>query len=167
MTRHFDVLVGQKGAGLSRCVRARIVMVNNDASSLFVFRISPKTLGKQIVVNHSELTVLRYSTVASLAVLPKKQVTICFQVLLPRTSFVEFGSSSTTRTVDYSFASGLYAQIHDLSHVTILSTFFEAPRSYFSNISLHQAIVKLCGIQREQIFFTARCSCNIECMYVQ
>ena len=28
-------------------------------------------------------------------------------------------------------------------------------------------IVKLCGIQWEQIFFTARCSCNIECMLVE
>ena len=45
---------------------------------------------------------------------------------------------------------------------------------YFSNISLHQStrtffwvIVKLCGIQREEIFFTARCSCNIKCMPVK
>ena len=41
-------------------------------------------------------------------------------------------------------------------------------------ISLHQstrtffwAVVKLCGFQREQIFFTARCSCNIECIPVE
>ena len=43
-----------------------------------------------------------------------------------------------------------------------------------TNISLYQstrasfrAIVKLCGIQREEIFFTASCSCNIECMLVE
>ena len=29
-----STLAGQKGAGLIRCVRARIVMVNNDSSSL-------------------------------------------------------------------------------------------------------------------------------------
>ena len=53
---------------------------------LFVFRISPKTLGKQIVVHNSEVTVLRYSsrTVATWPVLPKKQATICFAVPLPQ-----------------------------------------------------------------------------------
>ena len=30
---------------------------------------------------------------------------------------------------------------------------------------LFWAIDKLCGIQCEQIFFTVKCSCNIECMY--
>ena len=44
----------------------------------------------------------------------------------------------------------------------------------FSNIFLQQstrtffcAIVKLCGIQREEIFFTPRCSCKIEYMLVK
>ena len=37
MTHQFDVLAGQKGADLSRCVRARIVIVNNDSSSLVRF----------------------------------------------------------------------------------------------------------------------------------
>ena len=57
---------------------------------LFVFRISPKTLGKVIVVFHSELTVLWWSigTVATWPVLQKKQVTICFKVIFPRKSFV-------------------------------------------------------------------------------
>ena len=32
-THQFNVLTGQKGAGLSRCVRARIGMVNNYSSS--------------------------------------------------------------------------------------------------------------------------------------
>ena len=48
MTHQFDVLAGQKGAGLSRYVRARIVMVSNGLCSLVRFRISPETLGKQI-----------------------------------------------------------------------------------------------------------------------
>ena len=37
MSHQFDVLAGQKGAGLSRHVRAGIVMVNNDSSSLVCF----------------------------------------------------------------------------------------------------------------------------------
>ena len=37
MIHQFDVLAGQKRAGLSRCVRARIVMVHNDSSSLVRF----------------------------------------------------------------------------------------------------------------------------------
>ena len=65
---------------------------------LFVFRISPKNLGKEIVVYHSEWTAIRCSsgTVATWPVLPKKQATICFEVLLSRTTFVGFGSSSNT-----------------------------------------------------------------------
>uniref|UniRef100_A0A0K2V0V6 Uncharacterized protein n=1 Tax=Lepeophtheirus salmonis TaxID=72036 RepID=A0A0K2V0V6_LEPSM len=37
MTHQLDVLAGQKGTGLSRCVRARIAMVNYDSSSLVRF----------------------------------------------------------------------------------------------------------------------------------
>ena len=37
MTHQFDILAGQKGAGLNRYVRARIVMVNNDSSTLVRF----------------------------------------------------------------------------------------------------------------------------------
>ena len=37
MAHQFDVWAAQKGAGLSRCVRARIVIVNNDSSSLLRF----------------------------------------------------------------------------------------------------------------------------------
>ena len=77
---------------------------------LFVYRISPKTLGKQIVVFHSELTVLRCSsgTVANWPVLAKKQATICFEVFLPRTPFLRFGSSAKTHTVEYCIVLGLY-----------------------------------------------------------
>uniref|UniRef100_A0A0K2TFH4 Uncharacterized protein n=1 Tax=Lepeophtheirus salmonis TaxID=72036 RepID=A0A0K2TFH4_LEPSM len=34
MSHQFDILAGQKGAGLRRCVRTRIFMVNNDSYSL-------------------------------------------------------------------------------------------------------------------------------------
>ena len=59
----------------------------------------------------------------------------------PQTTFVGFGSSSKTHTVDYCFVSGSYAQIHDSSTVTIVQTYFEAPPSYFCNIFLHQSSV--------------------------
>ena len=66
MTHQFDFVASQKGAGLSQYVRARIAMVNNDSSSLVRFS---KSSGKQIVVYHSELTILRClsGTVASFA----------------------------------------------------------------------------------------------------
>lgn len=78
---------------------------------LLVFRISSKISGKQMVVYHSELIILRCSsrTVATWPVLPKKQATICFEVLFPRTTFVGFGSFWKTHTVDYCFVSGSYA----------------------------------------------------------
>ena len=78
---------------------------------LFVFRISSKTLDKQIVLYHSELTVPRCSsgTVTTRLILLKKQATICIELLLPRTTFVGFGSSSKNHTVDYCFVSGSYS----------------------------------------------------------
>ena len=57
-----------------------------------VFLISPKTSGKQMVVYHSEMTVLRRTNdkVATCPVFPKKQATICFvceQLLLELAHF--------------------------------------------------------------------------------
>ena len=80
---------------------------------LFVFRISAKILGKQIVVYHSKLTVLRCSsgTVATWPAFQKKLATICFEVIFQQTTFVGFGWDSKTHTVDYCFVSGLYAQM--------------------------------------------------------
>ena len=46
LTHQFDVLADQTGADLSR--RTRIVIVNNNPSSLFVFRISPKKFWRTI-----------------------------------------------------------------------------------------------------------------------
>ena len=70
---------------------------------LIVFRISPKILG--ILVYQSEFTVPRCSsgTVATWPVLQKKQVTICFEVIFPQTTFVEFGLGSKIHTVDCCF----------------------------------------------------------------
>ena len=69
---------------------------------LFVFRIWPKILDKQIVVYHSELSVLWCSSasVATWPVLSRKPAIICFEVIFPQTTFVAFGSGSKTHTVD-------------------------------------------------------------------
>ena len=37
MTHQYDVLASQQGADLNRCVRARVIIVNNDLSSLVRF----------------------------------------------------------------------------------------------------------------------------------
>ena len=76
-------------------MRARIVVVKSDASSAVGFLISWKITDKQMVVYHSELTVLRCSssTIVTCPVFPKKQAIICLEVLSERTTFVGFGSS--------------------------------------------------------------------------
>ena len=112
----FDICGGQKGAGLRRCVRVRIVMVNNDSSSLVSFSNFLEDF-RQTNCGIS----LRCSsgTVATWPYLSKKQATICFEVLLPWTTFVGFGSSSQTYTVECCLVSDSYAHMHDSSPVTI------------------------------------------------
>ena len=82
MSQQFVVLADQKDAYLSRYVRVRIAMVNNDSFSLVRF----SNFAKEIVMYHSKLTVLRCSsgTVATWPVLLKKQVCICFVVVFPQ-----------------------------------------------------------------------------------
>ena len=55
-----------------------------------------------------------------------------------------------------------------ICHLCRLYTAFDAPWTYFVSISLHQStrdfswtFVRLCGIQREQIFFTGKYPGNI------
>jgi len=110
---------------------------------LFVFRISPKTSGKQIVVYHSNVKV------ATWPVLPRKQATICFEELFPRTTLNLAGLRRLTGG--------------------FLFFFFWALKRLFIPVhtSLFWAIVKFCGIQWEDTFLTARCSCTIEWMLVE
>ena len=74
MTHQIDVLSAQKCSCLSQCVRAHIVVMKSEPSSAVDF---PEFLedknGKQIVVYHSELTVLRCSSgmIATYPVFPK------------------------------------------------------------------------------------------------
>ncbi|XP_059226795.1 uncharacterized protein LOC131998504 [Stomoxys calcitrans] len=85
-------------------------MVKNDSSSLVRLSKFPEDLRQ---------------TYCGVTVLPQNQTTICFEVLLPRTTFVGFWC-----------------------------------------IDFFLAIIRLCGFQEEQTLFTARCSCNSECMLV-
>ena len=66
------------------------------------FRSSAMTCGKQTVVYHSALTVLRSSSaiVATWPVLPTNVATIFFKVLRERTTLVGFGSFWKTQIVD-------------------------------------------------------------------
>ena len=119
----------KKDADLSRWV---IVMVNNDSSSAVRFTNFSEGLRQAncgIPLTIHRPTMLS-GTVATWPVLPKKHAIICFEVLLPRTTFVGFGSSSKTHTVDCCFVSGSYVWWFDPSSppVTILYTCFEAPQ---------------------------------------
>jgi len=70
--------------GLSRCLRARIVMVHNDPSSLVRFSNISEDF------SHSNCGVpLKIDLLKR-----KKLANFCFEVLLLRTTFVGFGSSS-------------------------------------------------------------------------
>ena len=53
MTHQIDVWNAQKYSCLSRCVRARIVVLKSDPISAVGFLISSKTTGKQMDVHHS------------------------------------------------------------------------------------------------------------------
>jgi len=75
-------------------------MVHNDPSPLVRFSVFSKDF-KQ--------TNCSSGTVATLPDLPKKQAKICFEVLLPQTTFVEFSSYLKTHTVDCRFVSGSLA----------------------------------------------------------
>ena len=141
-----------------------------------VFLISWKTVGKQMVVYHSKLTILRWSrgTNATCPVFLKKQAIICLEVLSARATFVGFGSSRNTRTVDCCLlrVQTRKSTIHHLSlYYRRVSKhrdrIFKAFLSTNRNETFFGAIDKFCGIQREQIFLTIKCSCNIECMLVQ
>ena len=96
LTHQFDILVGQKGAGLSRCVRACIVMLINDSSSLVRFSNFSEDFwqtncGVALRIDRSKMLKWNSRDVTSFA-------TICFEVLLPPTTFVELDSSSKTLT---------------------------------------------------------------------
>ena len=135
---------------------------------LFVFRISPKTLGKQIVVYHWELTVLRCSsgTVATWSVLQKKRRSafstnnFCWIWLKAdliwrptRWTIALFRAHTHSCMIRQLWRS--YIRLLRHRH-RILPTFLYTNR--------HEPFLSDSGIQREQALFMASCSFNIECV---
>ena len=108
---HFDNLAFQIVSPLGRCMRARIAMMKNYEPVFRVFQIPPTDFGKLIVVYHSILNALCFSNdnVTTWLVLPKKQTTICFDLILARTTCVGFCLSWKTHTIDCCFVSDSYA----------------------------------------------------------
>ena len=134
-----------------------------------VFPISWKTTGKQIVVYHSELTVMRCSSPVQCFWKNRRLIAwksfVHGQLLL---SLVHLETLIQSTSV-YFRPHMRKSTIHHLSrchrHVS------KHRDRIFWSISFKQstwaffwAIEKLCAIQRKQICLTVKCSCNIECM---
>lgn len=63
-------------------------VMKNDATFFVVFLISPKTVGIQILIYHSTLTVRSYKEMVVSAVQIKKQAIIFLKVFRERTTLV-------------------------------------------------------------------------------
>ena len=86
-------------------MRARIVMVNNALSSLVRFSNFSEDFRQTncgVALKIDRPTMLKWN-IRHMSRLQKKPATICFDVLLPRTTFVGFGLSSKTHMVDCCF----------------------------------------------------------------
>ena len=141
MSYQFDVLTAQKFTCLTRCVRARIVMMENDSSLAVGFtnfsddfrqtngrvplRIDRPTLLKR---NSGHMTHSAEETGDHLLRCASSTNNFCWIQLV-----LEYPHGRLL------FFFGSYVYFHDSSPVTILYTSFEAPRSNFLIISLHQS----------------------------
>ena len=101
MTDQFLVLAGQKGAGLSRCVRAHIAVMNNDSSSLvrllnFSEDFWQTNCGVPLRIDRPTMVKWNSRHMTSFA-----EETGHSEVIFSLTTFVEFGSDSKTHAVDY------------------------------------------------------------------
>ena len=97
MTHRINILSVQKCSCLSRCVRARILVVKSDPFSAVGFPdfLEDKWQTNGFVPLRINCSVLRCSssTIATCSVFPQKQAIICLEVLRAGTTFVAFGSS--------------------------------------------------------------------------
>ena len=122
MAHQFDVLSGQNGDGLSRCVRACLVMLNKDSSSLVRFWNYSEDLrqtNSDVSLRIDRATMLKWNCCHLTSFVEE----IGDQLLRSAAStnnFHWFVSVSKTHTLDSCFVSGSYAQIHVSSAVTIL-----------------------------------------------
>lgn len=88
-----------------KSVRSRIVMIMNYSPFHLLFSNFSDNYGKQMFVYHSSVTFLRFSdsTLTMWSIALMKQATICFDPILPRTTFVGFGLSWKTYAVNCCF----------------------------------------------------------------
>ena len=115
MTHQIDVLSALKCNCLSRCVRAHIVI----RLRRLVFLISWKTTGKQMVVYHSKLTVLRCSsaTIATCPVFRKNRRSFAWKCFVREQLLLDLAHLETSIqiTAVYFRAYTLKSMIHHLS----------------------------------------------------
>lgn len=109
---------------------------------------------------------LESRSVVAICHLFQKNGTICLEVLLIRTTFVGFDLSWKTHRIDWFTFELIYMDPRFITYIDVIHGFWHSTIVFLS-ISLHQSIlvfcvvVKLCSIQRAQIFFTSKCSCKI------
>ena len=137
----------------------------------FDFRISAKTLGKQIVVYHSELTALRCAGGTT-------NDQFCWRNRRPSASKCFFHEQLSLDLAHLRRPTFVLSRAH--THWSMIRHLW---RSYkrllkhrerifptFRCTNRHEffwAIVKLFGIQRDHIFSKAKCSCHIEYILVE
>ena len=143
MTHQIDFLSAQKCSCLSRCERAPIVVVKSDPSSavVLVFPKNRRSFAWKCFVREQFLLVLAHLET------PIQSNVVYFRAHMCKST------------------------IHHLSrcHRGVSKhrdCIFRAFPSSNRHKSFFWAIDKLCEIQREQIFLTFKCSCNIQCMLV-
>ena len=122
---------------------------------LFVFRISPKKLWCT-----PQKWRCSSGTNAAGPVLPKKQATICFEVIFPQTMFVGFGlfSMAVVLSRAHTHRSMICQLCRSYKRLSTSIVFFQ---HFYAPIdkSLFWAI-------RDSASCSATCSCSIECMLV-
>lgn len=131
-----------------------------------VFRPLTNISGKQMLVYYSELTAIRRYMSSSFRKSRQPFASKCFMREL-----VLLDLAHLERPIVYLWAHMHRTMIHRLP---LCYTRLSKHRNgiflhFFAAIdaSFFWAIFKLCGIQREYFFLTAKCPCNIECMRVE
>ena len=133
---------------------------------LYVFWISPKSLGKQIVMCHSELIVLRWSSGTGDHLLRQASSTNNFR-------WIWLGCEDPHGGLLLCFglirADPWFVICHDLINIFwgTAIIFFQ----YLGYTNQHEPFLErlsnCAGSHEKKSFFTARCSCNIECTLLE
>ena len=156
ITRQFDVLAGQKGAGISPYVRARNVILNNDSSSLVPFSNFSEDFRQTnsvvpLIINRP--TMLKWK----IPVLQKKQATICFEVIFHKQLLLNLAHLQRT-----TWWTVVLFPAHTTAHDDLINVFGSIAIVFFQHFyatidkSLFRAIAK---------FSENKSFNNIECIY--